>query len=190
MALYQRNSGMTLLELVVTTSIIAIVASIALPSFQSMIRNHNARTQQWEWASLLKTARGAAINQRQWVTVCPVENNKCTTNLNKPWVAFYDNDRSNQIASPQAIVKELLIPSNSTLKMYKGNTTLPYFRYRASGLSGNLRSLTVCPDPARTSANFHFTSTHLGHIRFVEDTNNDGIVDRMYQGKQQNVSCD
>lgn len=189
MKLTPKVTGATLLELVVTTSIIGIAVSIALPSFQNMMHRHNAKTQQWEWSSLLKSARSAAVSQRKWVTVCPIEDNQCTTNLNNPWVAFFDSSRNNQINSSQDIIKHLAVPEGTSLKMYKGMTTLPYFRYRASGLSGNLRSLTVCPEGTETSNTFHFTSTHLGHIRFVKDSDGDGIVDRLYQGKQQNVTC-
>ncbi|WP_028670543.1 GspH/FimT family pseudopilin [Saccharospirillum impatiens] len=184
-----KNKGATLLELVITTSILGISASIALPAFQTMIDRHSAKAQQWEWVSLLKTARSAAVSQRQWVTVCPMANDQCTGDLNNPWIAFFDSTRSNRIVTPQAIIKQLNIPDSTRLKMYKGNTTLPYFRYRASGLSGNLRSLTVCPEGTETSNTFHFTSTHLGHIRFVKDSDKDGLVDRMYQGRRQNVTC-
>lgn len=184
------SGGMTLIELMISIGLIAIVASIATPSFHTLLLDHRAQQQQLEWRGFLGAARVASVTDNQWVTVCPIDNNRCVTDTGKTWAAFHDNNRNAILDAPdERIIRHLEPGENASLVMYKGITKLPYFRYRPTGASGNLRSLTVCPDGTLNERTFHLTSTHLGRVRFSRDTDKDGIVDRRYQGKQQNVTC-
>lgn len=183
------SSGLTAIELMLVVAIVGLLTTVAMPHFSSLIETNQSRQLQWRWAGLLKTARQQAISKQRWVTVCPVSGNECVSDLNQPWHAFFDDNNENRYTDTAEVFAELPIPQKTRLVMYKGVATLPYFRYRASGLSGNLRSLTVCPTGEADSLAFHMSSTHLGRLRFFDDTDSDGIVDRRYQGKQQNVVC-
>lgn len=183
------SSGLTAVELLLVIAILGILSAMALPSFKSLVDAHQSQQLQWRWAGLLKSARQQAISRQRWVTVCPVVGNECVVDLNKPWHAFFDDKNEKKYTEPSEVFAVLAIPAESRLVMYKGIATLPYFRYRASGLSGNLRSLTVCPTGEADSLAFHMSSTHLGRVRFFEDTDGDNIVDRYYQGSQQNIVC-
>lgn len=184
------GNGITLIELLVVLAIIAIVAGIAAPSFSDFMRDQRARQMQWQWRGFLGQARSAAIGQQRWVTVCPISSDQCVSDMTQPWAAFYDDNLNNRLDGPSEDILARLEPEGKTrFVMYRGNTKLAYFRYRASGLSGNLRGFTVCPDGVANHRAFHLTSTLLGRIRFARDTNDDGLVDRRYQGRRQNVTC-
>lgn len=186
---YSTLSGVTAIELLLAVAIMSIVTTIALPHFSTMVEAHRGKQLQWRWAGLLRAARQQAISRQRWVTVCPVVAGRCVSDLNQPWHAFFDDDNNQFYNDPADLFAELNIPPQTRLVMYKGIATLPYFRYRASGLSGNLRSLTVCPTGEPDHLAFHLSSTHLGRLRFFNDTDGDGIVDRRYQGTQQNIVC-
>ncbi len=64
--------GFTLIELMITAALVAIAASIALPSFQGMIREGRLTAQANELISALNIARSEAIRRGQNVTVTPV----------------------------------------------------------------------------------------------------------------------
>ena len=64
------GSGFTLIEMIVTVSIVAILASIAAPSFSSMLERNKATAVANEMVSALLLARSEALKRRNNVTVC------------------------------------------------------------------------------------------------------------------------
>jgi len=68
----RRSAGFTVVELVVTISIAAILTTVAVPSFSGLIASQRAKTVASElFASLLKT-RAEAIMRNANVTVSPL----------------------------------------------------------------------------------------------------------------------
>jgi type IV fimbrial biogenesis protein FimT len=65
------QSGFTLVELMVTIAVLAILAAIALPNFRSMIRRNGVSTQINALYSDLQYARSEAITTRSFVSLCP-----------------------------------------------------------------------------------------------------------------------
>ena len=64
------NSGFTLFELMVGISIMGILVSLAVPSFQDYGRNTRAISAQNDLVTALNYARSEAIRRSQAVTVC------------------------------------------------------------------------------------------------------------------------
>ena len=64
---YARQSGMTLIELMVTVSIAAILASVATPSFTSFLRNTEVRGSAESLTQGLQFARTEAVRRNQQV---------------------------------------------------------------------------------------------------------------------------
>lgn len=64
------HKGFTLVELMVTVAILAIVLAIAVPSFQGLIRDQQATTVANEVVSAIALARSEAIKRNRNVTVC------------------------------------------------------------------------------------------------------------------------
>jgi len=76
--LFIKNSGFTLIELLVTISIAAIITTVAVPSFTSMIKNNRATFQANALLAGLNLARSESIKRGQRVTVCPRKNPRTT----------------------------------------------------------------------------------------------------------------
>lgn len=65
-------AAFTLVELLVTVAIAAILVSLAVPSFNTMLLNNRLTAQANAFASALNYARAGALTQNINVQVCPV----------------------------------------------------------------------------------------------------------------------
>lgn len=63
------HAGFTLVELMVTLAVAAILAVTAVPSFSSFIRNQGVKATSFELVSALTYARSEAIKRNQTVTI-------------------------------------------------------------------------------------------------------------------------
>lgn len=69
MVALQKNSGFTLIELIVTVVVLAIVAAVAFPSFTQTIRESEASTEANTMVSALQLARSEAVRRSEVVSV-------------------------------------------------------------------------------------------------------------------------
>lgn len=64
------SRAFTLIELMVTISVLAVVISLAAPSFSSMLRENRLAALSTEVQGALQLARSEAIKRRESITVC------------------------------------------------------------------------------------------------------------------------
>ena len=65
----QKSRGFTLVELIVTIAVLAIIATLAVPSFNNILLKQNLKKSTQELASVLVQARSKAALERREVTV-------------------------------------------------------------------------------------------------------------------------
>ncbi|PID33763.1 MAG: hypothetical protein CR955_00910 [Thiotrichales bacterium] len=88
----KKNSGFTLIEMIVTITIVAIFASIAVPSFSNLIKKNRITTSTNEFISSLVLARSEALKRSRDVTVCASDDQtSCSgTEFSKGWIVYAD----------------------------------------------------------------------------------------------------
>jgi len=87
--------GVTLIEVMITVAILAILAAIAAPSFSDMIVRNRLSTLSNELMVALQYARSEAINRRGTVSLCPsnATGNGCNAGgWENGWIVFHDLD--------------------------------------------------------------------------------------------------
>ena len=66
----QKNNGFTLIELMVTIAVMAIIATLAAPSFNNLLIKENLKTTAFNMRDTLKEARSRALLNRASTVVC------------------------------------------------------------------------------------------------------------------------
>ena len=178
------NKGFTLLELMVTLAIAAILATVALPSFTSSIRNNRLTTTNNEFLASLNLARSEAIKRGVSVTVRKVDNNSFTNfsagaNWEDGWDIFTDADGDGDFEAGDIPIRtNQALPASYTLR---GNNTFDDFvSFTTTGLSNNAGNFTLCDSsdgntiPEADTSRLILVNT-VGRPRTGVDPNNDGI---------------
>lgn len=68
---YRRAKGFTLIELMITLLVAAVVLGVGVPNFQEFIANNRMASATNDLVSTLHLARGEAVKRRANVTLCP-----------------------------------------------------------------------------------------------------------------------
>ena len=167
-----KHTGFTLIELMVVLSIAAILISVAIPGFRSLIQNNRLATQANELTGTMNFARGEAIKRGQRVTVCVSTNQTaCTggTAWAGGWIACAD---TNGDLAATCTAGDTLLRVRGALA---GGSTLTgaatAVQYQASGLlivgAGNYNLLTPgCTGNQQRTINITATG-RLGVLRTV-----------------------
>lgn len=98
--MFKRARGFTLIELMVTVAVVAIVLGIAVPSFQKQILNNKSITLGDEFAQALNYARSEAVKTKKRVSICASSDGAtCTGNWTDGFIVFRDDAASDTASS-------------------------------------------------------------------------------------------
>ncbi len=110
--------GFTLIEILITIAIAAILLSIVVPSFTSLIESSKARTTRDSLISSIYAAKQQSQSERVNVYLCPTSNGtSCltTTSWGTDWLVYEDNDSSGALNNSDTII----INSSSKINLIK-----------------------------------------------------------------------
>ncbi|MEO7052213.1 MAG: GspH/FimT family pseudopilin [Rhodanobacter sp.] len=90
--LARRSKGFTLVELMVTIAVVAILLAIALPSFRNVIQRNRVASASNDLLASVSYARTTAINRGQLVSMCPSTDGASCTSAGKDfesgWIVY------------------------------------------------------------------------------------------------------
>lgn len=125
------QTGLTILELLITVAILGIIAAISLPNYGSMLESERAENFIDEFTRTIKYARATASTSDEFVVVCPIKTPEnggaCTNDWSKnPIVAFVDSDRNNSLDSANELTLRVMdIPSKQdVVEQESGNGSI------------------------------------------------------------------
>ena len=178
--------GFTLMELMVTISIVAIMATIAVPSFIEMIRNGRMASQTNDLVLALTYAKSEAVKRNALVKVLKIagDTTSCgggAVGWSKGWTVFIDNnndgvvdpeDGNDDIDTGEEILRVWPAITGTTLCFNDGVSA----EFRNTGASLNNGTFRFCDSRGATEARGVVISSQ-GRIRRATDTNGDSIED-------------
>ena len=174
--------GFTLIELMVTITMISIVLMLGVPSFQSSIRNSVLTASINEFIAALNFARGEAIKRGVNVTVrrtsAPCPSTSSSVGYEGGWQVFTDvnGHGCNDSSSDQVLRTHASLNTGFTL--WGNNSVVNYISYQPDGTSQNYGSFALCDatQTLTTSTARVITVNTLGRITLATDTNGNGIL--------------
>jgi len=103
----KKNSGFTLLELLITVAIISIVMAIAVPSMTTFTQNDRLTTNINTLIGHLAYARSEAVKRNQQVSICSSNNaTTCTGgNWQDGWIVYIDADGDNSFTAGEEVLR-------------------------------------------------------------------------------------
>lgn len=138
--------GFTLIELLVTIVILAILLSIAVPNFITLVQNSRLVGQTNDLVTSLNYARSEAIKRGVRVSVCSrLDNATCSGvavfNWDAGWLVFV-NPNNNAVVDAGETVLQVRQPleNSNTLR----TAGIQRVTYQSSGFSGNAGTFRLC----------------------------------------------
>ncbi|MDD2914476.1 MAG: GspH/FimT family pseudopilin [Gallionella sp.] len=144
----QRQTGLTMIELMIVVTIAAILAGIAAPSFSDLINNTRQASAMSQLTNDLNRARSEAIKRNRRVLICVRGTDTACgtgTNWQNGWLVCYDEDQNGtcdatSTTNPNPIVVHRAINSRLTLT---GSAATIYFNPSGTQGAGGAATLTL-----------------------------------------------
>jgi type IV fimbrial biogenesis protein FimT len=159
--------GFTLIELMITVAILAILAGLGAPAMQRFIVNNRLTTAANDMMTIIAYARSEAIRRGSIVTICKSSNGtSCTTsgNWDQGWIAFVDTDGDATVDSGEqilriqnAIPEGMQIAGSTDVADYLSFASTAFPR-KSTGSAIAASTLTVCT-PTFTRRVVNITTT-------------------------------
>jgi type IV fimbrial biogenesis protein FimT len=141
----RKVSGFTLLELLCTLGIVAVVLGFAVPSFARMLADAELRAASSGLSVALAGARLRAVETRQAVSVCPLDaGGRCApgSDWSRGWMVFDDPRRAGVPANRDAVVEVARQSGAGSIRSTSGRALLTF---RPDGTSaGSNVTLSLC----------------------------------------------
>jgi len=128
--------GISLIELMVTISILSILLAIAIPNFKDMSRSYQVTSQAQFWVSVLNFSRSEAAKRGQRVTLCPSSDGaSClvSSRLHVGWIAFVDENNNASLDAGETIVRSGAAENKYTLVL--SGTSSNYISFISNGMT-------------------------------------------------------
>jgi type IV fimbrial biogenesis protein FimT len=143
------QKAFTLIELMVTLSVIAILAAIAAPSFSDMIQDNRLIANSNTLTGALALTRSEAVKRANSVTICASSNqSSCTGDWHDGWIIFSDADEDAVVDTDDTVIQVQQGLANNVTVRFDNNRVI----YQSSGFSSFNGTFVICDDRGLSNA--------------------------------------
>lgn len=173
---FTHSRGFTLLELIVTLAIAAILLVIATPSFTNFAQKRAVIQKTLQVRGALELARGLAVSQHQIWKVCTVNAlDACVKKDGVRLLVFRDENLDNSFTPDESLHQDIDINAiEIELSASFGTTSI---RFSGTGEAMESGNYEVCAQDQNFDYGRRAIVFRSGRVRLSEDTDGDGYDD-------------
>lgn len=176
----KRSQGLTLVECLVTVTLVATLLRLAVPALGEVITSASVAASSSDILSELRLARSEALKRNWRVTVCKsADGAHCASDggWEQGWILFHDRDNNGSADTGEEIIsRHEALPADLLLR---GNRQVAdYISFSSSGTTQTVGgafqagTLTLCRKSAATTRATQLVLNALGRPRIQKSTVN------------------
>jgi type IV fimbrial biogenesis protein FimT len=144
-----KQYGVTLIELLVTLSIVVILATVAVPGLQQFMTTNRLSGITTEFMGILNSARSEAIKTSLPTIVCASSDfTNCTGTWSSGWISFIDNDRSSSRTNGDTYLRR----NTALTDNYTANGTSTTIIFERDGRANTDATMVFCRNSDEATA--------------------------------------
>lgn len=168
----RHQQGVTLVELMISVAIVAIILAFVGPSIQSILIKNRIVSEINETSSILQYARHHAIDEQALVVVCPSANfETCGTDWNEAKIAFIDEDDNGERGDGEALLVTVAASSSTSLM----TNTSDIIKFAETGEVNEATEVLICHDSGDAKYARALSISLQGRVKMSSDSDNNGI---------------
>ena len=162
--------GLTLIELLITLAVAAVLLGIAVPTMAAFLAESRITAKSNVVMAHVQYARHSAITLRANVVACPGADHLGCNGSNRwdlGWIVFIDRNNNGRPASPDDLLR--IIPAEQQLLIHSAGRTRVRFQPTGGAFGTNL-TIRVC-DPSGRAQPRAVVVSNPGRARVTRDLN-------------------
>jgi type IV fimbrial biogenesis protein FimT len=172
------SHGYTLIEMLATLLILALLLGAAVPGAQDMVARNRANSAMMQLHALLGYARQGAITMHKEITLCGTsDGSSCASTWDaQPTLVFIDSNLNRRLDSGERLLLQSELTRAADIR-WRASGSRNYLRYQSDGGLGEFGNFLYCPSNHDPHFARQLILSATGRPRHAQDSNGDGIVE-------------